>query len=168
MFWLDWLLGLVFAAFLATVLVWVFGVLKRRVERQIAATAKRLNLELRRHPFRYASLHGSYRGRAVSISLVAARSAGLGTLLVADGAPPGLAALDVGTVTLVRMTHGLPPQPARLLDPGPPPIAVRGQELHLVLPGIRLGQSELRQALQRLARQAQALQREDGAGASTG
>ena len=96
MFWLDWLLGLVFAAFLAAVLAGVFGVPKRRVDRRIAAVAERLNLEVRRHPFRYASLHGSYRGRAASICLVSACSAGLGTLLVADGAPPGMAALDVG------------------------------------------------------------------------
>ncbi len=160
-FWLDWRLGLVFAAFLAAVLGWVFGVLKRRVDRRLAAAARRLNLQLRRHPFRYASLHGTYRGRAVSISLVGSRSAGLGTMLVADGAPPGLAALDAGTVTLVRMTHDLPPQPTRLLDPGPPPLTLQGRELRLVLPGICSAHADLRRALQLLARRARELHHPD-------
>ncbi len=153
MFWLDWLLGAIFAAFVLAVWWLVFAIHKKEVDRQIAAVAKRLNLTVKRHPLRYAGMIGSYRGHPVSISFQSASTFGLGSILVADGAPPGLAALDVQTRTLVCMHHGLAPQPRRLLDPGPPPIQVKGEYLRLVLPGTCTDRARLQDALERLEHQ---------------
>ncbi len=157
MFWLDWLLGAIFAVFVALVLWYVFGVLKKKIDVQVARAAGRLGLTVSTHPFRYASMAGIYQGRPVKISYESSRSFGLGSLAVTNGAPPALAALDASNITLVRMEHQQAPMKKRLLDPGPPPLLARGTELRLALEGVCTDAALLGDALKRLASQAEAL-----------
>lgn len=83
-------------------------------------------------------------------------------MLVAGGAPPGLAALDVRNITLVRMEHGLAPMRKKLLDPGPPPILARGGEMRLALEGICTDATLLREALKSLHSRVRTLETLEG------
>ena len=105
---------------------------------------------------------GGYQGHPVRISYESSRTLGLGFLLVAEGAPPGLAALDARNITLVRMGHNLSPQAKRLLEAGPPPVLVQGKELRLILPGICTDPIPLREALRKLHQQAKTLAQTSG------
>lgn len=163
MFWINWVLGAVFAVFMGLVLWWVFGIIKRKTDLKVAQAAKKLGLNLRSHPFRYAGMHGEYNGRAVRISYESQRRAGLGSLLATQGGPPGMVALDMQDITLVRMEHGLAAMARELLDPGPPPILAHKQELRLVLEGVCTDPRLLKEALRALEAQVKSLAAEKGA-----
>jgi uncharacterized protein with PQ loop repeat len=62
MFLLHWAMGLFFACFVAMVLWWVFGVLKKKVDIHIRIAADTLSLAFKPHPFRYAAMEGEYKG----------------------------------------------------------------------------------------------------------
>ena len=151
MFLLHWLMGVVFALFTFLVLWWVFGVLKKKTDHRIREAAGKLDLHCKGHPFRYASMQGSYKGLPVRISYESNRSFGLGSALVSSGGAPGLAALDIRNITLLSLEHGLGSMQKQTISQNPFPITVRKEKLLAVLPGISTDARQLAQALEALA-----------------
>jgi cbb3-type cytochrome oxidase subunit 3 len=106
MFLLDITLGLVFSIFCLGVLYWVYGVVKKAKDKEIEAAANALGLQFKRHPLRYGPIEGSYNGHRVRISYEGGATFSAGSILAVSTGKPGLAALDIRNVTVVRLeTH---------------------------------------------------------------
>jgi hypothetical protein len=157
MFWIDLFLGSIFAVFCVFVCWFVFGVLKRKVDLFVSDAASKLGLTTRKHPFRYVSMIGEYKGRPVRISYESSTGFGLGSVMVTGTAPPGLAALDICNITMLKMKHGGEIQKKRVLDQGPPVLVVRKDMVMIALDGICTDPRKLKEELNRLAEAAQLL-----------
>ena len=134
MFWLEWLLGAVFALFVALVLWYVFGVLKKKVDTQLAGPPN--GWVWRWHPILPLRLAGRpLSGPAGEDQLRKFAHLRSG---IADGhrwSPTALAALDARNITLLRLDHQLAPAKKTLLDPGPPPVLAKNGQLRLAPAG---------------------------------
>lgn len=151
MFWLDLILGSVFALFTVLVCWYVFFVIKKKTDMKIQSCARRLGLDFTSHPFRYGFISGNYKKRSVKISYESSRRFGAGSIAVVEGAPPGFAALDAENVTQIKMGHKAGRVPEKVLKTGPLPVMAKGSELKMVLNGVCTDFDSLNLALKRLS-----------------
>jgi hypothetical protein len=148
LFLLNTTLGLVFLAYCVVVLYWVFGVLKKKKDKEIRAAANALGLQFKPHPLRYGPIEGDYKGHRVKISYEGGGTLAGGSVAALVTGKPGLAAFDIRNVTLVRLEHRAGRvKRARLRDSQ---IDVRTDEMRTAIAGVCTEPRALRGALDKL------------------
>lgn len=158
MFFIDWLLGLIFALFCAGIFWFVYGVLKKKVDAQVSQMAQFTGLAYQPHPFAYASLDGFYKDLKAKVYYKGTSTVGMGLGLSVITKSPGWAALDIRNVTVIKMWHDLTLPREKIIEHGPPHIVAKKNEISLMLPGICTDKEEITKALDRLTRETNALQ----------
>ncbi len=161
MFLLNVVLGIVFAVFTAGVLAWVYGVRKRKVDNLIVGAAAEVGLTVEKKILRHPGMSGEFGGRAVRLSYEGAPSGSSGSILGLAADMPGLSALDAGNMTVIRMAHGREVDRGRVIEDGPPLVAIRPGEAVLAAPGLITDGPQLIRLLKRLAEAVEAIERGD-------
>ncbi len=151
MFWINLIMGATFTVFCAVVFWFVLGVQKKKMDVLIKAGGESLGLQYKSHPFRHGSISGEFKNHQVRISYEGSRTIGLGTALALAGEAPGWAALDIRTVTLIRMDHDLDLEKKKLIDGGQTLITAHKSDVRLYHPDVVTDAGKLNSSLKRLA-----------------
>jgi len=153
-FWINLYLGLFLLVFSTAIIWWIYGVKKKKVDLAMAEAAKKTGLSFQRHPLKYGTIRGSYKGLETEIGVYTDTGSfgGMGVLLTSLSGKGALASLDIRNFTGIKIKHNLGIQRKEVISDGFPLIVADKDEIYLMLPHVSVDAREIERNLDKLCK----------------
>jgi len=151
-FWLNFYLGLFVFIFSVSVIVWIYGVKKKKIDKVLAEVARDTGLSYNKNLLKYGSLRGKYKGYETEIGIYTDTDAfgGLGTILASITGSGSMAALNIRNFTGIKIKHNLNLRKSKVISKAFPKIIAHGNEIFLIFPYISDEKEEIKKYLEKL------------------
>ncbi len=153
-FLINFYLGFFILVFSIAVFWWIYGVRKRKVDSAMSQVSKETGLSFKRHPLKYGTLKGTYKGYETEIGVYTDTGAfgGAGVILASLTGEGALATLEIRNFTGIKIKHNSEIKEKKVISDDFPVIVADKDEIYMMLPYVSADPKEIKRNLDRLCK----------------